>query len=233
MLWARGLWRSFNLTGLLRRPALALGAGSLAEVCPYLTAPATCPLTWGAGSLAEFGPYFALGRDLATFAPGSDSVAGRPLLRGAATLNGSSPRGHETVSGNGNFCAVHVISVCLALTLRWAETGPLLHWARVPLLCPYFALGLGFGACASARVSDPWPFPCEPPLFYIGRTLLVLAAHLGREARALPPSLRARLAGCPGSNRSELCGSFYAPGRVSKALLSQHLLCACSSRACA
>ena len=31
LLGARGLWGSFNLTGLLRRPALASGAGSLAD----------------------------------------------------------------------------------------------------------------------------------------------------------------------------------------------------------
>ena len=83
-----------------------------------------------------------------------------------------------------------MISVCLALTLHWAETGLLLRWARVPLLCPYFALGLGFVAYASAWVSNPWPFPCETSSFDIGRTLLVFAAHLGREARSLPPALR-------------------------------------------
>ena len=76
LLWALGLWRSFDLTGHLRRPALASGAGSL----------------------AGFGPYLALGRVLATFALGLDSVAGLPLPRGAAMLNGSSvPHGHETV----------------------------------------------------------------------------------------------------------------------------------------
>ena len=104
----------------------ALGAGSLlAEFQSYLLAPATCPFSLGAWSLAKFGPYLALGRVLATFqvALGSDSVAGLPLLRGAATLNGSSvPRGHETVSETGHFCAGHMISVCLALTLRWAES---------------------------------------------------------------------------------------------------------------
>ena len=48
--------------------------------------------------MRRFGPYFALGRVRATFAPGLDPVAGRPLLRGAATLNGSSvPHGHELV----------------------------------------------------------------------------------------------------------------------------------------
>ena len=54
--------------------------------------------------------------------------------------------GHETVSETGHFCAGHMIPVCLALTLRWAETRPLLRWARVPLLCPYLALGLDFAA---------------------------------------------------------------------------------------
>ena len=38
-------------------------------------------LRWALG-LRVFGPYFALGRDLATFALGAVSMAGRPLLRG-------------------------------------------------------------------------------------------------------------------------------------------------------
>ena len=91
----------------------------------------TCPFALGAWSLAGFGPYLALGRVLATFALGLDSVAGRPLLRGAATLNGSSvPRGHESVLDTGHFCAGRVISVRLALILRWAESLPLLRWAQ-------------------------------------------------------------------------------------------------------
>ena len=103
------------------------------------------PLLRWAHDLRLLGPYFSLGRVLATFAPGLDPAAGRPLLSGAATLNGSSiPLGHETVSETGHFCAGYMVSVCPALTLRWAETGPLLRWARVPLLCPYFALGLDF-----------------------------------------------------------------------------------------
>ena len=87
-------------------------------------------LRW-AHDLRLLGPYFALGRALATFALGSDSVAGRPLLRGAATLNGSSvPHGHETVSETGHFCALHIIPV------RW------------PLLCAgprpcHFCAGVG------------------------------------------------------------------------------------------
>ena len=48
-----------------------------------------------------------------------------------------------------------MISVTVCLTLRWTETGPLLRWARVPLLCPYFALGLDFATYAWARASDP------------------------------------------------------------------------------
>ena len=65
------------------------------------------------------------------FALGLDSVAGRPLLRGAAKLNGSSvPHGHETVSETGHFCALHIIPV------RW------------PLLCAgprpcHFCAGVG------------------------------------------------------------------------------------------
>ena len=151
----------------------------------------------------------------------SDSVAGRPLLRGAATLDGSSvPHGHEAVSEIGRFCAGHMISVCLALTLCRAETGPLLRWARFPLLCPYSALGLGFGAYASARVPDPWPFPCEPPSFGIGRTLLVLAAE---KPEPCPLRFGARLAGArptPATNRPELCGSPLSRGACRKRCLA-------------
>ena len=43
----RSLSRSLALTRLLRRPALAWGARSLAEFGPYLTAPATCPCLEG------------------------------------------------------------------------------------------------------------------------------------------------------------------------------------------
>ena len=138
------------------------------------------------------GPYFALGRDRAAFALGSDSVAGRPLLRGAATLNGSSvPHGHESVSETGHFCAGHMIPVCLALTLRWAETGPILRWARVPLLCPYFALGLDFVTCALTRVSTGNPF-------YIGRALsLCTRLTLAEKPEPCPFRLGARLAGYP------------------------------------
>ena len=51
-----------------------------------------------------------------------------------------------------------MVSARLALTLRWAETGPLLRWAQVTLLYPYVALGLDFGAYASSRVSGPGSF---------------------------------------------------------------------------
>ena len=69
-------WLGLSWLAALRRPALLLWARGL----------------WRSLALT-------LGRVLATFALGSDSVAGRPILRGAATLNGSSvPHGHENVS---------------------------------------------------------------------------------------------------------------------------------------
>ena len=34
------------------------------------------------------------------------------------------------VSVTGHFCAEPLVSVCLALTLRWAETSSLLRWAK-------------------------------------------------------------------------------------------------------
>ena len=99
-----------------------------------MAAPATCPLALGARSPAESGPYFALGRVRATFTLKSDSAAGRPLLRGAATLNGSSvPLGHDAVSGTGHFCGGHLISV------RWpllCAAGPSpRHFCAVLRLC--------------------------------------------------------------------------------------------------
>ena len=88
--------------------------------------PATCPLALGAWSLAESGPYFALGRVRASFAPGLDPSAGRPLLRGAATLNGSSvPPGHGLV--------VPLLGHEARLTrlgTRPCQRPPLLRWAR-------------------------------------------------------------------------------------------------------
>ena len=162
----------------------ALGARSLAEFGPYLTAPATCPcfgrevsggvwplidfsgdlpLRWARGiwrSLAltlrwaeslpllrrardsAICPYFAQCRVLATFALGTVSIAGRPLLSGAATGHASTARPAHlwpgAVSGTGLSCAGHMISVFLALTLCCAELLPLLRRARAlvwPLLC--------------------------------------------------------------------------------------------------
>ena len=167
--WAQTLKRA--------RPYYAGPPHSTARLSHLGTMP--CPLLRWAHDLCMSCPYFALGRVLATFALGSDSVAGRPLLRGAATLNGSSvPHGHETVSETGHFCAGHMIPVCLALTLRWAETGPILRWARVPLLCPYFALGLDFGAYASARVSGPGSFLESSPSLHWARRALSLCPLL-------------------------------------------------------
>ena len=84
-----------------------------------------------------------------------------------------------------------MIPVCLALTLHWAETGPLLRWAQAPLLCPYFALGLDFATLMRIPGSPTLALSLRvATLSTLQRALLVHAAHLGREARALPPSLR-------------------------------------------
>ena len=124
-----------------------------------------------------------------------------------------------------------MISVCLALTLRWAESGPLLRWARVPLFCPYFALGLDLVTYASATGLRPW----QPPSALGARSLWAFGC-LGPTGRALPLLLRERV--LPGSrpvlavSRPELYSSPLATGRVSKALLSQRLLCAGTALAC-
>ena len=107
-------------------------------------------LRW-AHDLRLLGPYFALGRALATFALGSDSAAGRPLLRGAATLQGSSvPHGHETVSGTGHVCAGHMVSDCSPLS-RWGQT---LQQAG-----PYYA----GPPHSTARLSHMGTKPCQRP----------------------------------------------------------------------
>ena len=72
--------------------------------------------------------------------------------------------------------------------------------------------------------------------FCIGRALFERAAHLGRQAELCPLCLggaSGRILPVLALSRHELCGSLFAPGRVSKALLGQHLLWAGTARACA
>ena len=144
MLWARGLLLSFDLTRLLWRPALAFGAGSLAEFRPYLAAPATCPC-FGRGFSGGVLTLLGCSGDL-------PSCVGRGVSGGVWPLLCAGPRhfcaGLRLCSGPGagpalttrgrhiqrpvcptwarHFCCGHMISVCLALTLRWAESLPLL-----------------------------------------------------------------------------------------------------------
>ena len=135
-----------------------------------VASPVTCPFASGARSLVEFGPYFALGRVLTTFALGSDSVAGLPLLRGAATLNGT----WGAVSGTGHVCAGHMISVCLALTLRWAEPSPLLRCAQtLQQAGPYYAGPPHF----KARLSHMGTRPCRGPATFALGTWSPIARH--------------------------------------------------------
>ena len=112
LLWLKS-WLS--TLALLSPAALApLGACRALAACwlGLLAFPATSPLALSARSLAESGPCFALRSVLVTFTLKSDSAAGRPLLRGAATLNGSSvPLGLDAVSETGYFCAGHLVSV--------------------------------------------------------------------------------------------------------------------------
>ena len=72
----------------------------------------------------------------------------------------------------------------LALTLRWAETEPLLRWARVPLLCPYFALGLDFATLVRLPGSPTLTLTWRTPFLRWAPARCVQAAHLGR-ARTL------------------------------------------------
>ena len=71
-------------------------------------------------------------------------MAGLPLLcAGQSRINGLPPslRGGEQCRRPCHFCSGRMVSVCLARSLHWAETFPLLRWGRVPEFCPYFALG--------------------------------------------------------------------------------------------
>ena len=95
-----------------------------------MLAPATCPCFWGevSGAVlrwAESLPPFCWAQTLWLAGP---YYAGRPLLRLAATLNGSSDL--LPCQRPATFCAGHMISFCLALTLRWAESSPRLRWAQ-------------------------------------------------------------------------------------------------------
>ena len=152
MIWARGLGRSFDLTGLLRRPALALGAGSLADFRSYWAAPATCPcfgrgvsggglpLLYCSGDLPScFGrevcgvwPLLCAGPSPGHFCAGLGLCSGPALTtRGRHTRRLVCPAWARAVSETGCFCAGRMISVCLALTLRWAESSPLLRGVRL------------------------------------------------------------------------------------------------------
>ena len=133
-------------------------------------------------------PLLCAGPGPRHFCAGVGPCAGRPLLRGAATLNGSSvPHGHETVSETGHFCA-----------------GP-----GSP--CFYFALGLHFVTLIHLTGSPtPGPFLASRPLSTLG-ALLVHAAYLGREARALSPSLRGASCLASGPCRPQTGPKFAAP----------------------
>ena len=158
----------FLRPGCSRASRRVLCAGCLLALARYSGDLPSCfgrEVSGGVWPLLCAGP-----RRVATFVLGSDSVAGRPLLRGAATLNGSSvPLGHETVS----------------------ETGPLLRWAHdLRMSGHYFALGrdrvtfalgpdplalpllcAGPKLChsyASARVCDPGTFLKSRPLSTLG-----------------------------------------------------------------
>ena len=90
-------------------------------------------------------------------------------------------------SVTGHFCAGPLVSVCLALTLRWAETSPLLRWAKsLGRAGPYYAgpprpYGSSLSLGAQSRVKerprlrrahDPRVFG---PYFALGLDLTIFA----------------------------------------------------------
>ena len=107
--------------------------------------------------------------------------------------------GPGAVSGTGHFCAGHMIPVCLALTLRWAETLPLLRWA--PYLwraVPYFALVPRARSLARpvprARSLDIALRGRDLP-FYDGRVISLHMRPSGPRGQACPSALSANPAG--------------------------------------
>ena len=71
---------------------------------------------------------------------GSDSIACRPLLRGAATLNDSSvPHGHESVSGSPGLTGPSLAPFAEGRVLPGIRTVPAL--SRLELAAPLFAPG--------------------------------------------------------------------------------------------
>ena len=124
------LWlKSWLATLALLSPAAIapLGACRALAACwlELMATPATCPLALGARSLAESGPYFALGR---VFYAEVRLCSGPALTtRGRHTQRLVCP---TWARDRVRFCAGRMISARLALTLRWAESSPLLRWAQ-------------------------------------------------------------------------------------------------------
>ena len=153
MRWARGLWRTLALTlrwaessPLLRwaqtlkraRPYYAGPPHSTARLSHLGTMP--CPLLRWAHDLCMSCPYFALGRVLATFALGSDSVA--------LTTRG---------------CHAQRL-VCPTWTRDRVGDRPLLRWAHdFRMSGPYFALGRDRAAFALGQGHLALPLLCAGP----------------------------------------------------------------------
>ena len=113
------------------------------------------PLLRWAHDLRLLGPYFVLGRDLAFFALGSHSVAGRPLLCGAATLQRLvyPTCARSRVRDRPLLRWAHDLRT-LALTLRWAEspeTLPLLRRAQSLWLALTLRWAEKLACCEAAR----------------------------------------------------------------------------------
>ena len=107
-----------------------MGAGLLREFGPYYAGPKPCHFCAGC-VVSKFGPYYAGPRHLATFALGAVSMAGRPLLRGAASHRRLDPssRGREP-------CRPSPMARARAI----AGDQTILRWARGHReLGPYYA----------------------------------------------------------------------------------------------
>ena len=183
-----------NPTGLLRRPALALGAWSLAGFRSYWAAPATCPC-FGRGVSGGVWPLLDCSGDLPFCVEREVSGGVWPLLcagpsprlfcAGVRLCSGPAltTRGRHTqrlvcptwardrVGDRPLLSRAHDLRM-LALTLRWAETGPPGHFCAgpgSPCFCPYSALGLDFGTCSSAGVSGPGSFLESRPSLHWAR----------------------------------------------------------------
>ena len=87
---------------------------------------------------ADIRPKLEIGRLTGSALPDANWIS-RARSRIGCNVSSRSA-GPGAVSGTGHLCAGHLVAVCLALTLSWSETLPLLRWAQsLRRAGPYYA----------------------------------------------------------------------------------------------